>query len=84
MVEVSDANVSKMKNITDHNDAKGISLNISGNVMNMSEAPSAGSRPALNTAGNITKPANTATSNVSNATLIEVPVRLLFDLKYEA
>ena len=84
IVEVSEAKISRMKNTPDQSSANGISLKISGSVMKISDAPSAGSRPALNTAGKITKPAKIATNSVSSATLNEVPVRLLFDLKYEA
>ena len=81
MVEVSDAIVSNTKKTTDHAEAKGISLKISGRVTKISEAPSDGCKPALNTAGKITRPASTATSRVSKATLNEVLVRLLSFLK---
>ena len=57
-----------MKNTADQSAAKGMPLNISGRVTNMSEAPSVGSSPALKTAGNMTRPASTATSSVSSDT----------------
>ena len=84
IVEVNAASTISRKKPADHSDAKGISLKISGSVMKMSDAPSVGSRPALKTAGKNTRPASVATSRVSNETLIEVLVRLLSFLKYDA
>ena len=58
-----------------------IYASISGKVTKMSEGPSAGCKPALNTAGNITRPASSDTSRVSSATLQDVCTRLLSFLK---
>ena len=81
MVEVSDANATSTKNAVAQTDANGMPLKISGKVTNTSEGPSEGSRPALNTAGNITKPARTDTKIVSKDTFNEVDTRLLSFLK---
>ena len=71
IVDVSEASITRIKNIVDHSDANGMPLNISGKVTNTSDGPSEGSIPALNTAGNITNPARTETKPV-----------LLRDLRY--
>ena len=84
IVDVSEASITRKKNIADHKDAKGMPLNISGNVTKISEGPSVGCRPALNTAGNITRPASTDTNSVRSDTLNEVVTRLLLFLKYDA
>jgi hypothetical protein len=84
IVDVSEASITRMKNIVDHSEANGMPLNISGRVTKASDAPSDGAIPALNTAGNITNPASIETNRVSNDTFSEVETRLLFFLKYEA
>ena len=83
-MEVSDASMTSRKKIADHSEANGMPLKISGKVTKTSEAPSVGCKPALNTAGNITRPASTDTSNVSSDTLNDVVTRLLLLLKYDA
>ena len=84
IVDVSDARMTRRKKIADHTAANGIHLNISGRVTNTSDGPSVGCRPALNTAGNITRPASTDTSSVRIDTLNDVETMLLLCLKYEA